>query len=537
MSNRKKEKHASSLHEPEEQLKSLRSISNVFDDDALAKKKKLIREVSLQKLRQPKKLFEYHQLLLFLCAYPQSKDVLTIAEAELRRVAISAKKIFDEKNERLRTQLVNTGIANTQVNVSFSFHFVKWLLLSFPDDVKLFSIDAEDVTAEQVLCSCLTDVERDLIADKMLSATKMIRRLKSANQGDLEFLVQLFSDLKVSVEATDVLWDSLKIFISWRLTTNAPSLTYAKSPKRKIFFHTTSLLKRLDWKKEIQKPLGKAYHLNEEEQGQLVMSARGTLAMFLRETDPVTYVDVSMVELFDMGRGIDIALYSMIVERRLPLESYIGYVAFKNRIPVAYGGSWIFLHRAKTGLNIFPAFRGGESAFLFIQILRLYHQYYKVKKFFIEPYQIGKNNTEGLKSGAFWFYYRLGFIPTLNKLHDVAAEEFEKIISDKNYRTPLSVMKQLSNSHLELNLSPEKPFPDFDPLLISSIANETLNKQKSSMSRSNFEVAEFIIESNKLKRDEASLLKKTFALKKSGSEQAFIFSLQKNHMLLKNLPS
>jgi len=526
-------KRQSSLHyELEELLKSLRSVCNTFEDEASMKKKKILQEIASVKLNHPKTLLEYHQLLLFLSAYPQNKELLTLTEKELKRAALSAKELFEGKNERRRTQLVNTGIANTQLNVSFSFHFVNWLLEEFHDDVKLFSIDSDDATVEQVLCACLPAVARDLIADKMFTAIQMIHRLKSEKQNDLEFLIQLFSYAEVSAEVRDALWDSLKIFISWRLNTNAPSLTHARSPARKIFFHTTPLLKKFDWQKTIQKPIDKPCKLNQNNKKELVAAGRGVLAMFLRETDPVTYADESAVELFDTGRGIDIALYPMIPERRLPLESYIGYVAFKNRIPVAYGGGWIFLHRSKIGINVLPAFRGGESAFLFTQILRVYHHHFNVKKFIVEPYQFGKNNSEGLKSGAFWFYYRLGFKPSSEKLLGIASKEFEMISADKNYRTPLSVLKQLANSNLELNLSPEKSFPDPDPLSISQDAKEWLNNQGAKNSRSHLNAVDFIITSNKLKRDEAAMLRKIFTGKFTGSERDFIFSLQKNYRLI-----
>jgi len=531
MLSKPKDRTKSSIQfELKDQLKSLRDCCNTFDSDALVRKKHILNEIASLKINHPILLVEYHQLLLFLCTHPQSKELLMLAEKELQRIATSAKEIFEGKNERLRTQLMNTGIAGTQLNVSFSFHFVRWLIEAFRDDAKLFSIDADDATVEQVLCACLSPVERDLIADKMLPATKVLNRLKSEKQNDLEFLVQLFSRVEVSVEVRDVLWDSLKIFISWRLNSNAPSLTDGKSPARRIFFHTTPLLKKFDWRKEIQKPLDKLYKLNHEEKKQLVSVGRGVLAMFMRETDPVTYADESAIEMFDMGRGIDIALYSMIPERRLPLESYIGYIAFKNRVPVAYGGSWIFLHRAKTGINIFPAFRGGESAFLFMQILRLYHHHFNVKKFIAEPYQIGKNNSEGLKSGAFWFYYRFEFKPSSEKLLKIAEHEFEKITRDKNYRTPLLVMKQLANSNLELNLSPEKSFPDLNPLLISRDAKDFFNKQFSKGERRGLSAVDFIIATNRLKKNEALILKKIFATKYAGLERDFVFAIQKNHL-------
>lgn len=226
---------------------------------------KLLQKLASIRVKHSKFIQEYHELLLFLCAYPRNKSLLLHAEKELGRVALLTREIFTGKNERLRRQLENTGITHTQLNVSFSFHLVYWLLEEFHDDVQLFSIDADTTTVEQVLCVCLPDVERDLIADKMLSPAQMIQCLKGEQQSDLEFLLQLFRNGEAIPEAKDALWDSLKIFISWKLDGKAPSLTNGRSLQRKIFFQRTPLLKKFDWQKEIQKPVQTPYKLIKEE--------------------------------------------------------------------------------------------------------------------------------------------------------------------------------------------------------------------------------------------------------------------------------
>jgi hypothetical protein len=223
----------------------------------------------------------------------------------------------------------------------------------------------------------------------------------------------------------------------------------------------------------------------------------------------------------------DIDLCPMIAERRLPLESYIGYVAFRNRIPVAYGGGWIFLHRSKIGINVFPAFRGGESAFVFCQILRAYHHHFNVKKFIAEPYQIGKNNNEGLHSGAFWFYYRIGFRPGTEKLKLLAEKEFEMISSDKSYRSPLSVMRQLSEENLELDLSPNENYVDIDPLLISEKVNGFITKHNGKGWMNNNHEAEILSDTFGLKKTERKMLTGLFKRKFSGGERGYILLAQK----------
>ena len=65
-----------------------------------------------------------------------------------------------------------------------------------------------------------------------------------------------------------------------------------------------------------------------------------------------------------MGRGLTIALYALAPAYRLAFDSYVGFMAFRNGAPLAYGGAWTFPGRSKIGINIFPAQRGGESGWL-----------------------------------------------------------------------------------------------------------------------------------------------------------------------------
>ena len=102
--------------------------------------------------------------------------------------------------------------------------------------------------------------------------------------------------------------------------------------------------------------------------------------------------------MFNLEKGYSIGLYRMQKEQQLSIESYIGYLVFKNGIPVAYGGGWIFGERCQFGINILAPFRGGESAYLFSQLLRVYYQHFEVKRFVVKPYQFGKNNNEALQN-------------------------------------------------------------------------------------------------------------------------------------------
>lgn len=59
--------------------------------------------------------------------------------------------------------------------------------------------------------------------------------------------------------------------------------------------------------------------------------------------------------------------------------------------------------------NVFETFRGGESALIFSCVSAIVRHIFGSDTFTVDPYQLGYANTEGLKSGAWWFYYKLGF--------------------------------------------------------------------------------------------------------------------------------
>ncbi|MFN9801981.1 MAG: hypothetical protein ACK54P_18330, partial [Bacteroidota bacterium] len=76
-----------------------------------------------------------------------------------------------------------------------------------------------------------------------------------------------------------------------------------------------------------------------------------------------------------------------------------------------------------------------------------------------EPYQLGKDNPEGLESGAVWFYYRLGFRPRQPRLARLALREAERIRKNPLHRTPLRILEQLVDDEVVLQLHPTSGTP------------------------------------------------------------------------------
>jgi hypothetical protein len=266
----------------------------------------------------------------------------------------------------------------------------------------------------------------------------------------LRGLVSAFEQVECAEAARDQLFDSVGLELNWTLSLREASRSFARFPGRRTFFQREAVVRDVATAEVMARPIKPVRPLSREPAQELIDVARVTLAVRARETDPVTYANPREVTLIPLERGFDVAFFGLLPQRRLPIESFFGYVAARNRVPVAYGGAWVFFDRAEIGINIFDEFRGGESALLLAQLLRVFRQHYRVRRFFVDPYQFGAGNREGIQSGAFWFYYRLGFRPVDARLRARAHSEWEQIGADRSYRVPNVVLRKLASSRLVL---------------------------------------------------------------------------------------
>jgi len=96
------------------------------------------------------------------------------------------------------------------------------------------------------------------------------------------------------------------------------------------------------------------------------------------------------------------------------------------------------------------------------------HHFVGVTAFSLDPYQIGFENEEGIESGAFWFYRKLGFRPTDRDVLELALREEEKIRTRKGYRTAAATLRKLARSPMIFELE-EKRIGDWDRFQIRKI--------------------------------------------------------------------
>lgn len=448
----------------------LKEIAAVFSEGSAQKKKQLLAECGSAKFDSKKIIENYHDCLLFLLSYPETEELYLLAKKEMDRLAESVKKFPAAKIN----QLERTGIAYTQTQAANSYTLVKWLLKTYPGQVALHSFDETGVHPKEVLRHALPEMEFEFAFTEKLNPIKWLETAAgSKNKKDLlTCMIGLFERIDASYLIKDQLFESLKVYISVIPKNKELSKGFGNFELHKNYYHTNGLLKKFDERELINKKLPAPKKLSDPEKNTIIEKARIALFLLNRETEPVVYCNAAGLLFYELEHGLSIALFSILPERRLPLESYIGFMMFKNGYPMAYGGGWLFGDRSLLGINIFESFRGGESAFVFCQLLRSYKQSFGANYFEVEPYQFGKNNPEGIQSGAFWFYYRFGFRPVDAGLKKLALEEAEKIQTTKGYRSSYETLKRFTNSNLSVNFG-DKAQP-INPSIISDHITEQI---------------------------------------------------------------
>ena len=414
-----------------------------------------LKALSKRGINDPELLAAFHEQLLFLRAYPPNARVLEQVEAIL--------KSFMKRVSKLRKVGVDlspldepevSGIAGTSVTSNFSYPIVSWLVAKYSEEL---SIDWDWFENEEAFAATMPRFLPLLDEDAMVEAHVPYRdwlRLAAGRRNELAWLLERLKALRTSEKERARLYDSLKLHVRWEFDFSA-SRTGMKLPRRKYFFHRTSLIQRRDISlvTELASPAIAVEKLSQTAGEKILDLARATSAVRYRELHGFTYGDSRSVVRADLGRGAEAFVMGVPPEHRLPLRAYHAALVVKNAVPVAYFEGLSLFERMESGFNLYYTFRDGETAWLFARMLRLMRQLLDVTVISIDPYQVGHENEEGIESGAFWFYRKLGFRPVQPELMKSTLTEEKKIQAKPGYRTSARTLRKLAAGHMLLDTS------------------------------------------------------------------------------------
>ncbi len=154
----------------------------------------------------------------------------------------------------------------------------------------------------------------------------------------------------------------------------------------------------------------------------------------------------------DCGDGLAFVCMGLRPARRLMLESSYALLTLKNGVPIGYVLISALFGSAEIAYNVFETFRGAETARVFGRVLAVGRHLFAVDTFSLDPYQLGHGNEEGLRSGAWWFYYKMGFRPREPEIGRLARDELRRMRRDPGHRSSLDVLRELVDGYLYLDL-------------------------------------------------------------------------------------
>ncbi|MDQ2973794.1 MAG: hypothetical protein M3R69_00120 [Acidobacteriota bacterium] len=410
----------------------------------------ILPRISRKKIDDAETLIRLHELLLFLSAYPPNGRVRRLAEALLKNFTkrIEALRAAEADLSPLESPEVS-GIAGTSVTDTFSYPIVCWLVRRQPGRVRL---DWEWFEDENRLAETwprfMPLLEEDAFVEANVPYKTWLRMAMGRNARDVDWLVERFESLKISDRERTELYDSLKLYVRWAPPDRATrtGLRLRTSRSTKVFYHREPLIRRRDisLKRELENPPPEMTRLSPKQGEAILDMAREASTVRYRELYGFTHGDPRKVIQTNLGRGVDIFVMGLPPNRRLPLRAYHAAMIFKNGVPIGYFEGLSLFERMESGFNLYYTFRDGETAWLYARTLNIFRHLLGVTAFSLDPYQIGFENEEGIESGAFWFYRKLGFRPTKPEVMKLVLNEEKKLRSRPAYRTSARTLRRLA---------------------------------------------------------------------------------------------
>ena len=362
-----------------------------------------------------------------------------------------------------RNGLIDTGIAGTRIRYAFSFDVACWLAKKCPGQVSI-DWDAMDDTSrlDELLQQLIQPADDEYFDSGQVSTREWMELARGErNCTEFDWLIAQLQSKRLRSFWTQ-LYDAADIPLTWDLAACRYSKSRNALPLRRPAIRDRGMRRRPRFpKRVIQEPLDIRL-LSRREGVRYVDLAMASLAVRHRETIHFNGANPNEVYVADAGEGASIAVFGLLPDYRYPLECTMGFLILSNGVPVGYGGSSIVFKQVNSGINIFEEFRGSEAAYLWTQVMRVYHSLVGCTRFIANAYQFGEENSEALKSGAFWFYYRLGFRPVHSDIRKLAAREARRIHRNRKHRSTVATLRKLASCDMHLLLPDARASELFD---------------------------------------------------------------------------
>lgn len=404
----------------------------------------LLRQLARADLRSARAVRRLHELLCFLRAYPDDACLL----AQVERMLASFHLRADLR--RVREALTDTGIAGTAIRYRFFWSTLRWLMRRWPERLEIERSESEVAARlSAALPLLLTWAEAAALKQLDLPAFAAIDRLRARGESDAAFLARRIAAMPGDGFTREAFHDAIEPSYELKPGADTPARTRARHAAAPFAWQRGPLRRaRPDLRGELGRRDRTVRLLSPHEGEQVIEVACGAMVTRSRDLDAFAYGNARDVHLVDDGGGLAFALIGVIPERRQLIPSTCGYLILHNGVPIGYGEAFVIGRSATMTFNIFESFRGGEAACTFARTLAMVRQVFGAESFSLDPYQLGRGNDEAIASGAWWFYYKLGFRPLAADARRLLRRELARMRADPGHRSSAATLRALAESHL-----------------------------------------------------------------------------------------
>lgn len=406
---------------------------------------RLLERLTFARFDDAPRLIRLHETLLFFCAYPPSAKVARLA-GEL--LAAFPSRVAGLKGDRSPMEEAEvSGIGGSSVSAVYTYEVAQSLAARHGASIDIDWDWCPHLDRLGPLLSVIAPAAREeWPVEAHPPLRQWVEALKPRHQSALQWLLAALAALPLPHRERAALYDSASLMLTFQLGGSLASRTLARFPGAATFVHDQPLLPRraVSLEAEFARPPIPLDRLPLPEARRALDLILDASAVRYRELYGFSRPDLHRVYRARPGRGLEILWCGLPPSARLPLRTYHAAMYCKNGVPAGYIEVLSFLERAEIGFNLYYTFREGETAWIFAQLLRLCRQALGVTRFALDPYQIGHENEEGIASGAFWFYRKLGFRSVDPALHKLTVSEENRIAAGNGYRTPARTLRKLA---------------------------------------------------------------------------------------------
>jgi hypothetical protein len=445
---------------PELLLTRLEKLRNLRDQQSIDEKLLLLQSLQKRRFRQAEPIRRFHDILCFLRAYPENNDILRQVESCLDE--------FSSRSDlrRHRNELASSGIAGSPIDYRFFHCMASWLARHWGKYLHIDWPEVDDPEKLMEIIPLLVSLgESSLFDDFDYSPRDWLQRLKGENETDAEFLIKRINTLYRNSFEREALHDKLNLPFRLLPGPDTPSVTSCKYLNQPVsYVHETRKAKRPNLRQVINNHPVSIRKVSESEGEKLIDLARTAMMTHERDIDAFSYGSKKDVRLVDCGDGLQFICIGTLPERRYLLPGLYGFLNLKNGVPTGYFQVSVIGEMAEVSFNTFSSFRGSDAAIIYARALAMTHQLFGVKTFVLDNYQLGHSNKEGLLSGVWWFYYKLGFRPRNRETMQLISKELATMKRKPGHRSSLNTLTRLAEDYMYFELDPEKINEDLFPM-------------------------------------------------------------------------